>query len=102
MVANQASGVSVDVFIGSIVTSELRMHLNYSKQWKRAIGEQKELQLIHYQGEEYFGIFVGNGPLKLEDLHVGAAQVKKLLSTYFPELQLDNLILQIFPQIFIK
>lgn len=103
---NLSQSVSAQLFLGCPITSEIRLFLNSSPSWKQIKtlpGENTEsLKEIHHEDKDYIGTFLEKTEPNLEDLLTAQKNVFKLLKGYCQELKVENLKLNIFPQIFLS
>ena len=97
--------VTVMIFLGSLVTAELRMHLNTSIKWKHAnilhLADPAKLALIHFQGQDYIGCYRNNSALTLTQLKALEQQIQVTLRTYCPDLETEKMETFVFPQVLI-
>ncbi|MEI8125974.1 MAG: hypothetical protein WCG42_09475 [Parachlamydiaceae bacterium] len=97
-----ASKVSIKIFLGCLITSEINMHLTYSINWKLAkIEPSNEMQLVNYQGKEYIGCFLETSSCTMAICKKMESMVKQRLHDYCPEFETENLNVTVFPQVFI-
>lgn len=101
-----AERVQTRLFVGLLLTSEVRMHLNQSEQWKQEQVVRNEsgetLQSLRYQDKEYIGSMLTTALLPLEELRTLEDSVRLVLNRYCPELQTDKMKIFVFPQLFLK
>lgn len=98
--------MSVRLFFGYPLTSDIRMHIKQSFAWKEAqITNQphlRDLQEIHFQDKDYIGRYIPDEEYTLESLRTLETSIHQSLLHYCPELSLDSSHAYIFPQIFIS
>jgi hypothetical protein len=96
--------VSLKLFAGFLITSEIRMHLNDSAIWKRSSFQNKEefpLIEIHFHHQDYIGFFLSENHSPLEQLRQVELLLRKLLAHYCSALSTDLLPMTLFSQVFI-
>lgn len=96
---------STKLFIGFLVTSELRMHLNNSQAWKNAQvtpdHANHELFEVHYAEQDYIGCYLTQEKLTLTTLAELEKQMTEKLTVYCPKLDYSRFKCYIFSQFFI-
>ncbi|KIC74290.1 hypothetical protein DB42_BH00240 [Neochlamydia sp. EPS4] len=98
-------GVNLKIFIGCLITSELRMHLNQSLLWKQnkiAPELNSALREIHFQDKDYIGIYPTTDKISLMALKEIEKEILQLLTTYCPLLPTEKIKILIFSQVFIS
>ena len=104
-VAEKQSAITVRVFIGVAITSELKMHLNQSIAWKHAKIQSNrcisDLEEVHHDQKDFIGTFVQNKTLTLGVLHKEAHLIRQKLADYCPSYEADKVPVFIFPQLFV-
>lgn len=100
------SKVTVKLFVGCHLNSEIRMCLNQSKLWKQtAILPSKtngqELLEVHFHGKDYFGRHLAFEKVTLVELRETENLIKNRLKTYCPEYDAESVKICIFPQVFV-
>lgn len=96
--------VSIKLFLGVLITSELRMHLNSSVAWKHAaIDRQPDAPIeTQYQDHKYLGIHLECDAAPLKHFHELYSKIQDSIARYCPEFNNDQLKPYILPQIFIS
>ncbi len=95
--------ITIKLFAGFPLTSELRMHLKGSKTWNQA-QIQPELQPLveaHHDQQTYLGRFITNVPVTLRELCALEQELRLAFLTYCPKFPADKLQLITFSQVFI-
>jgi hypothetical protein len=99
------SKVTTKLFAGFRISSEIRMHLNQSIQWKHATlltaSMPFSLQRIPYQGKEYLGFYLKSHRLTVKELREFQDMIKQEVNQYCPDLEVETMTVFIFPQVFI-
>lgn len=100
---NVENRVTVRLFAGCLLNSELRMHLNQSQPWKQAsiLPEAKNLLEVHFQNKDYIGQYLIFDKLSIFDLKNIEISIKKTLSSYSGDYNIDSLKICVFTQLFI-
>lgn len=98
--------VSVKMFVGFHLNSEIRMILNQSKTWKQASimpleKESQELIEVHFHGKDYFGRHLPLEKVPLQELKEIENHIKNRLKSYCPEYDAESVKICIFPQVFV-
>ncbi len=96
---NQA--IKSKIFIGCLVTSELKMYLRESLAWKQANIGKRELIEVHCQGKDFIGHFIEKKMLTLSELKPLEQQIREALQLYCPEINGEMLMINLFAQVFI-
>lgn len=105
MTTSTTNRVTVKLFAGCLLTSEIRMYLKQSAAWKQAqiVGEfdVREIVETHYQEKDYLGRYLASNNLTIIELHEIESSIRKALTTFCPELASESLKIYVFPQVFI-
>ena len=99
------SGITLRLFIGCLISSELRMHLAHSSKWKELKftleNAPQQMQLVHFKKKEYIGHYLDNALLSLKDVAHYEKLLRSALQEICPEYPHEKLTLRIFSQPFI-
>lgn len=103
--ATETSKITTRLFAGCQITSEVRMHLNQSIQWKHAgidaeLGSDR-MQEVHYRDKDYFGFYYSGETIGCKDLNGLQHKIRGELKLYCPDLETDHCAVYIFPQFFV-
>jgi hypothetical protein len=91
----------VKFFLGFPLTSEIKMHLNQSPQWKEAsLFQTQEMTEINFEGKEYIG-FLLESPLLYTQLKNKEKDLKSQLQYYCSKIQIEKQKIYLFPQLFV-
>lgn len=107
MTTDTSNKVTTKIFAGCHITSEIRMHLNQSIQWKNAVilaktsSSNPGIQEVHYHGKDYFGHYTTSNSLIVNDLITFQSSIRQQLKNYCPTLEVENIKICVFPQVFI-
>ena len=97
--------INTKIFAACLITAEIRMHLNFSIDWKHASlstsSESARFQEIRYHGKDFFGFYIDHKTYKINELDEIQSKVRNQLKTYCPKLETETLDICIFPQVFI-
>lgn len=98
--------VTIKLFAGLYLSSEIRMNLNQSKIWKQASiasGDKAHSELIevHHHGKDYLGCYLPSPKITLAQLNEINDQIKMSLKSYCPDLDPENAKVCIFAQVFV-
>jgi len=95
--------VSSKIFAGFLLNSELRMHLNQSKNYKQdKIGSKQGLQEVHYQEKDYFGIYLDKNLISYNELKNLEDTLQKKLEFYCPAFNNEHTTFFVLPQVFVR
>lgn len=97
--------VKLKLFIGCVITSELRLLLNQSPLWKQAKidpSAQKDLIETHFHQKDYIGLFLIDDKVSLSELKQCEAQILLALKSYCPQFASEKIRIIVFSQIFIS
>ena len=94
--------MNVKLFVGTVLTREIRMLLNESHEWKQDQFISKKLVEVHLHDKNYIGHYSQDQQLSLTKLKEEKDTICKELALYCPEYDLDSFKFYIFPQIFIS
>lgn len=98
--------VSTKLFIGYLISQEVRMHLNNSSIWKEIQAFPKEnthhLREVHHNNKSFIGAFLFSKTPSLEELKKTQSFVSSNLQSYCEKLNVESLKITIFPQIFLS
>jgi hypothetical protein len=101
-----SSQVTVRLFVGVPITSEIRVHLQQSLEWKQStlssVEDMPHLVETHYQSKDYIGIFLPEEQLPLDELRKIEKTVRLLVQVYCPQTLPESLHIIVFPQVFIS
>jgi hypothetical protein len=99
------SRVSVKLFVGCHLNTEMKMLLNQSSTWKQVSflrsKNKKNLIQVPYQTKDYLGCYLVTEQITLFDLKKTENFVKELLKLYCPDYDFDSIKICIFPQLFV-
>lgn len=93
------------LFVGCLMTSELRLQLDQSHEWKQAkIGPLEENNLVetHFHEKNYIGFFLVNNHVTLSELRQVEDKIFKALNAYCPQFASEKIRVLVFSQIFIS
>lgn len=101
MTSDLSNKLESKLFLGCCLTSEMRMHLDKSIQWKHATIMAEGLQVVHYQGKDYLGLYLDAKKASLQELNALQKSIQVQLHMYCPKLETDHIEICIFPQVFL-
>ncbi len=105
MSSDVQQGLKLRVFVGCLIDSEVRMHLAYSDVWKREqvirTDEGETLDKIKHEEKEYVGHTIDHATLSLDEVHEHEQYVRRALSRYCPELDVDKFKISVISQLFL-
>ena len=98
--------ITAKLFIGFLLTSEVKMHLNQSPTWKKSqVGrsdESSELIEVRYEDHDYIGRYLKESKILLNDLKQYEQITTQQLQSYCPKLPMTSFKFSVFPQVFIQ
>ena len=94
-----SEGIIAKIFLGYLLSSELRMHLNNSDEWKHG---QSTLKEVRFQENTFVGSFLEDNEFSLPQIQEYTQELKKELAIYCPNLNIDSLSPKLFSQIFVS
>ena len=97
--------VQIKIFIGTLLSHDIKKHLNQCSSWKDAKitwqNEKSEWKELHYQNKDYFGKYIPSQHISLPELKNIEAELQKIIQSHFEELPVDKLKVILFPQLFV-
>ncbi len=106
MTSEVEQGIKLRVFVGCLVNSEVRMHLNFSDLWKTdqviRSDDGDPLDKVRHEDKEYVGVTVSDPVLSEEELGMREAYVRRALERYCPELEVERFKMSVIPQLFLS
>lgn len=97
--------ISIRMFGGFLLSTELRMHLHQSNMWKQLsalhLASSTDLLEITHENHLYVGQYFIKEHLTLGDLRESCIFMKQTLQPYCPKYDVDALKFYIFPQVFV-
>lgn len=98
--------VIVKLFVGCLLTAELKLHLSQSPLWKQATvartQDSQDLMETHFQEKAYIGLFLKTSAISLSSLKDIENKIIQAIIHYCPDYNPDHLAPCILSQIFIK
>lgn len=98
--------LTVRLFMGYHLTSDIRMYLKQSLSWKQAKivneAEQRDLIEAHFQDKDYIGKYINPEGLTIQELKQLESSIYDSLIHYCPQLSQETIKVYLFPQIFIS
>jgi len=105
MTTQSTKQITVRMFVGIEINSEIKMRLNESPSWKDALilasKDPEILQIVPFQGKNYVGRFLSYKEVTLKDLDHEAIHVAAELLKYCPALKLTKNDTLVFSQVFV-
>lgn len=106
MTASTNQRVTVKLFVGYLMTSDIRMYLKQSSSWKQAKilkePDLRDLLETHFQDRDYIGKYISHSSLTISELRTMESSIHQSLLNYCPELSQETLKIYVFPQVFIS
>lgn len=86
-----AQGISLKIFIGFLLNSELRMHLMHSSSWKEALilqsSDSNAIKIVRYGDKEYWGRYLTSSSIPLNELPALEAELHQALKHHCPQMK---------------
>lgn len=105
MTIQSSKQITVRIFVGIEINSEIKMRLNESPSWKDALilasQDPEILQIAPFQEKNYVGRFLSYNEVTLKDLDKEATHVADELHKYCPALKLTKNDTLVFSQVFV-
>lgn len=98
---NSSAKLETKLFAGCYLTSEIRMHLSKSIQWKHATIMTEGLQIVHYHGKDYLGSYLNEKKATLQELAICQEKIQTQLHNYCPALEINKIEILVFAQVFL-
>jgi hypothetical protein len=98
------SSITQKILMGTMLTSEWKMHLHQSSAWKQMQvlpKDQQELCLATHSGKEYIAFLVGSEPLSLEAINALKQQFCEKLTRVCPKQNTSQVPVVLFTQLFV-
>ena len=98
------SKTTAKLFAGFLLSSELKMHLNSSTEWKSLAvtpENSQEFQLIQYDEKKFVGHYLPEEKLTLNEIKAYELQMTQKLLSYCPKLTGKHLKFSLLSQLFI-
>lgn len=97
-----ANRLQIKIFVGFEFKVDIRISLNKNSKWKEAkVSKTTQLKEVHFQEQEYIGVFLPSEMTTMKILQDISQQVRTELQNYCPENDLSNSKIQVFPQVFV-
>ncbi len=97
-------GVTVRLFIGYHINSEMKIILSKSFLWKQVVilpsNLEENLIEVSHEGKIYLGSYLKEGS-SLDDIRQVEKHIIQKMKSYCVDFPLDHLLISIFPQVFI-
>jgi hypothetical protein len=98
--------VLVKIFVGFEISARIRIHLNESDEWKKAavLGGRHPNHIveIHFNEIDYIGRHLDTKMPTLKYIQAEAVRIRERLKELCPEINVDTLKINIFPQVFVS
>jgi len=94
--------ISTKIFIGCVLTSEIKMFLSQSSAWRRAQLAGDSLKELRYHEKDYIGTLLSSSEISLKDIQSEEKRILEQLESYCPELDVSEIPMVVFPQIFLS
>ncbi len=98
------SKVTIRLFLGTPLQSELRANLHQSPHWREAqllSPIEAPLVIVWFHQKEYLGRYLPISELTVQELQESAQAIRQQIEMFCPRLDTKDLSMLIFPQLFI-
>ena len=103
MDAGTTNRLQIKVFVGFELKVDVSISLNKNSKWKEAkVSKTTNLRVVHYNDQEYIGIFMSHEITTMKMLRETSNKVREELQHFCPENDIAELKVQIFPQVFVS
>jgi len=104
MTEEPSGQVTAKLFVGFLINSEVKMHLNDSSAWRnaKAIPSDDTLIEVRHQGCDYIGYYLKNTIVMLMELKEHEKKAQNTLKSYCPQLPSQAYRFVTFSQLFIQ
>lgn len=95
---------STKLFLGCLLTSELKMHLNSNSEWQNSKTDSAEFSVLKevlYENQKYIGFYLDEQKLTLETLKEHEEKLREQVHFYCQRLDCSKLKCFVFSQFFI-
>ncbi len=95
--------MTVRIFVGVALSTEIEIKLNQSKLWKEASFHPscESLMKVHFQGKDYLGRYLAYNEVTVKDLKEAEKQMLDTLHKYSSEINIDKIESFTFPQVLV-
>ena len=94
--SKQNSGLSVRLFVGYVLTTEMQMELA-----KTTLQIDSQLQRVQWKGKDYLGVYLTQGHAHIDAIRKLGKEIKSEVSALLPISLSDNTPPLVFPQLFL-
>lgn len=97
--------VRFKLFLGCVITAELRMHLQQSLLWKQAkigLHDQEDLIETHFNHKDYIGFYHPQDKVSFPNLKEIENHILEKLKSYCPHFPSEKIRILVFSQVFIS
>lgn len=99
------SNLSVKLFVGCLISPEIRHLLRDSSAWKeKSIAWQSEsngLKEIRYENHEYFGKYIESKEVPLPKIKEIEQEIRAILDMHCPEVPTNKIKIVVFSHLFV-
>lgn len=100
------NNVTVRLFVGCLVTSELKLLLDNSHAWKQfqILQSQNDdtLQLLRHEGKNYLGWLTESIEISIATIADYEIKLKELMTQYCSSYESEKVNIVVFPQVFVS
>ncbi len=95
--------VQVKIFIGYLLTSELKMYLSQNPTWRLSYqANEKELGMTKHKGKEYIGLYLNKSEVPLPEVKAAKEAFKSKIRALSQSIDVDQYPVYHFPVAFIS
>lgn len=102
----QTSKQTVKIFIGLLLSPDLKWRLQKTSSWKEAqIDWQSQttgFKNISFQGDEYLGFYLENELITIPELKEYELKIKNKIKQLYPEFDTNSCNISLFSQLFVS
>ncbi|MDF2577867.1 MAG: hypothetical protein K0S74_1351 [Chlamydiales bacterium] len=104
-IGNMTAGIKVQLFVGCLLTSELKLQLSLSQNWKQdklfPANDKDSIKEIRYKEKEYVGFLLDAPKVSLRETEAKLKKLQIQLSDYCESLEPEQFKAYLLPQIFL-
>lgn len=97
-------GLCYRLFVGCVITAELRLQLDQSPVWKQARVAKSSQDLVetHFHEKDYIGLLIDKDNANLNELPPIESKILQALNNYCPDFASEKIKVLVFSQVFIS
>lgn len=99
----QSSKISIQLFVGCLLSVDIKRQLYQSPQWKQKSLEDPDSRLVEvfHKNKDYLGKYVAKQMMTLSEFTQCQNELLEKIGSYCPNLDRETVKIIIFPQLFV-